>query len=260
MEDINGMRRLIFITLVCCAAILPASAGWVWSAEPADLSVSPAAMNVGTFFAGGQLTVSGEIPAGHDVVLEIVGPAVNSLFNVKGRIGPFWMTREKVELENAPGLYMLLMPAGQEWEHQAAGLGLGVDNLRQHISIGKSAESSDRIFTMFVKLKRSEGLYGETPGAVTYASAENGAKRFTASADLPSSTAVGVYQIKATVLEQDKPVQTLQHDFTVQEVGFVKIVNELASDRRLIFGVSAVLIALFAGAVMGFIFKGGGGH
>lgn len=260
MEDINGMRRLIFIILVCCAAFLAASAGWVWAAEPADLTLDPAAMNVNTFFSGGQLTVSGEIPAADDVVVEIIGPAANSLFNLKGRIGPFWMTRDKVELENAPGLYMLMMPAGQEWEHKAAGLGLGVDNLKQRISIGKSAEPTDRVFTMFVKLKKSEGLYGETPGAVTYATAENSAKRFTASAVLPSSTAVGVYQIKATVMEQGTVVRTLQHDFVVQEVGFVKMVNELASNRRLVFGVSAVLIALFAGAVMGFIFKGGGGH
>jgi len=37
-------------------------------------------------------------------------------------------------------------------------------------------------------------------------------------------------------------------------------VSRMASESRLTYGVAAVLIALFSGALMGLLFKGGGGH
>ena len=58
-------------------------------------------------------------------MIEILGPEANDLYDLKGRVGPFWMTREKVQLENAPQLYMLLLPQGQDWERKAALAGLG---------------------------------------------------------------------------------------------------------------------------------------
>lgn len=254
------MRRFIFVIILCCSGLAVAPAGFAGADTSAALTVSPYVMNVGTFFSGGQITISGEIPAAQDVVVEIIGPQINSLFDVKGRIGPFWMTREKVDLENAPALYLLLMPSGPEWAQKAPGLNLGIDNLRQQIGIARAETAPDVIFRMFVKLKRSEKLYGEVPGAVSYAADENGRRRFTATCRLPSSTAVGKYSVKATPISNGQAGPELSADLTVQQVGFVEMVDRLASNRRLTYGVAAVLIALFAGAVMGFLFKGGGSH
>ena len=46
----------------------------------------------------------------------------------------------------------------------------------------------------------------------------------------------------------------------VHQIGFTRMVDDLATHQRLIYGVFAVLIALFTGGVMGLLFKGGGGH
>ncbi len=254
------MPRFVLVMVLCWAGLAVAPAGFARADGPAALTVSPAVLNVGTFFSGGQVTITGEVPAAQDVVVEIIGPQVNSLFDVKGRIGPFWMTREKVDLENAPALYLLLMPSGPEWAQKASGLNLGIDNLRQEIGITRSETAPDIIFRMFVKLKRSEKLYAEVAGAVSYAADENGRRRFTATCRLPSSTAVGKYTVKATPIDHGQAGPEWSADLTVQEVGFVEIVDVLASNRRVIYGVTAVLIALFSGAVMGFIFKGGGSH
>ncbi len=254
------MHRFILVIILCCAGLAITPAGFAGADKPTALTVSPDILNVGTFFSGGQITVTGEIPAADDVVVEIIGPQVNSLFDVKGRIGPFWMTREKADLENAPALYLLLMPPGPEWAQKAAGLNLGIDNLRQQIGITRSVTAPDVIFRMFIKLKRSEKLYGEVPGAVSYSADENGRRRFTATCHLPSSTAVGKYTVKATPINNGQAGPDLSVDLMVQQVGFVEIVDELASNRRVTYGVAAVLIALFSGAVMGLIFKGGGSH
>jgi hypothetical protein len=52
----------------------------------------------------------------------------------------------------------------------------------------------------------------------------------------------------------------LSRSFTVDEVGFSRLVYDLATNQRLVYGILAVVIALFAGAVMGLLFKGGGSH
>jgi hypothetical protein len=254
------MRRFVLVVVLCCAGLAAAPTGFAQADTLAALTVSPDVLNVGTFFSGGQVTVTGDVPAADDVMVEIIGPQMNSLFDIKGRIGPFWMTRDKVDLENAPALYILLMPAGPEWGQKAAELGLGIGNLKKQIGINQSESTPDDIFRMFVKLKRSETLYGEVPAAVVYSSGENGRRRFTATCQLPSSIAVGKYAVKATTIANGQRGAELSADLAVQEVGFVEIMDRMATERRVTYGVAAVLIALFSGALMGLIFKGGGSH
>ena len=255
------MPRFSMVVLLCWIALAVAvPAGFAGADAPAAVNVNPSVLNVGTFFSGGQVEVSGEIPAEDDVVIEIIGPQVNSLFDIKGRIGLFWMTRAKVDLENAPALYILLLPEGPQWAQRATGFKLGIDSMEDKIGVSPSDTASEEIFRMFVKLKRSESLYSELPDAVSYSTGENGRRRFTAMCRLPSSTAVGKYTVRATRISNMQISGQLSADLTVQQVGFVKMVDTLASDRRLTYGVSAVLIALISGALMGLVFKGGGGH
>jgi hypothetical protein len=254
------MRCFVWLIVLCCIELVAAAAGFARADASTALVVSPAVLNVGTFFPGGEVSIEGEIPASEDVLVEIIGSRVNSLFDLKGRMGPFWMTREKVDLENAPTLYFLLLPSGPDWVQKAAALNLGIDNLKRQFGISRSEAAPEDIFRMFLKLKRSENLYGEEPGAVSYSAGGNGRRRFTATCRLPSSIAAGNYTVKATPIANGAAGAALSGVLTVREVGFVKMVDELASKRRLIYGVTAVLIALLAGALMGLIFKGGSRH
>ena len=170
------------------------------------------------------------------------------------------MTRGKADLDGAPSMYALLLPGGQQWHQKAVDLGLGLENLEKQMSIQADENSSDELFNMFLELKKHEGLYAEEQGAVTYTPVENGLRRFTAAYHFPRSTAAGDYTIKATAVANGAKVSELSRSFQVNEVGFTRVVDNLATNRRLTYGILAVLIALFTGAVMGVIFKGGGSH
>jgi hypothetical protein len=93
-----------------------------------------------------------------------------------------------------------------------------------------------------------------------YTPAANGRRAFTATYMFPSSTTAGRYRVKATTIENGVRGPEKSREVTVQEIGFVKMVKDLASNRPLTYGVSAVLIALVAGSLMGVIFKRGGSH
>jgi hypothetical protein len=254
------MRRLLLTLIICCSGFALLCAAQAMAADPGGLAVQPEIMNIGTFYSGGQVTVSGEVPQGRDVLVEITGPASNGKFDVKGRVGPFWMTRGKAELDGAPSMYVLLLPADKRWQQEADSLGLGLENLKKEISIQSEGRSAEELFNMFLELKKSEGLYGEEGGAVTYAPAEDGQRRFTAVYHFPRSTAAGKYIIKATEVADGARITELSRTFPVDEVGFTRLVDDLATNRRLAYGILAVVIALFTGAVMGVLFKGGGSH
>jgi hypothetical protein len=254
------MHRRVTWILFCGVGLVIVTAAAAHGDAPANLSVSPGTLAVGTFFSGGELTISGEIPSESEVAIEVAGPEVEGRYDLKGRVGPFWLTRGSVELANAPEVYLLLMPSWTDWEKKADAQGLGIEHLRSRISISHADVAADDIFHMFVKLKSAEGLYGESPGAIAYGPAQGGSKRFTAKCRLPSSVQEGVYTVQAVITESGVQRMAPRCDLTVEQVGFIKLVNQLASNRRLAYGLAAVVIALLAGAFMGLIFKGSGSH
>lgn len=253
-------RNHIIILCVACASILIMTAGAALAAGTVTLNIEPSHLDVDTFFTGGQVTISGQVPIADDVVIEITGPMVDSQYDIKGRVGPFWMNRQKVHLENTPGLYALLIPAGDDWADRLPALNLGFEKLKSAIHVSESELSKQEILQMFMNLKESEGLYGQKFGGVTYDNAKDGWKTFHAVFDFPSSTFTGNYLIEAVVVKNGMREGDYVDKLEVREIGFVKLIDNLASNQRLVYGVMAVVIALFTGAIMGFLFKGGGGH
>jgi hypothetical protein len=246
--------------LLFCSSLVPLPAETAWAAESGKLAIQPEVLDIGTFYSGCQVTISGEVPKGQDVVVEIAGPAANGQFDLKGRVGPFWMTNGRAEMDGAPAMYALLLPGGRDWQRKASALGLGLEKLRNKIAIQSATVPPDELFNLFLRLKKSEGLYVVEDNAVAYAAAKNGFRRFTAVCHFPRSTAAGNYTIKATEIINGAKGMELSRNFLVDEVGFSRLVYDLATNQRLTYGILAVVIALFAGAVMGLLFKGGGRH
>ena len=246
--------------LLFCFSLVALPAGTAWTAESGKLAIQPEVLDIGTFYSGCQVTISGEVPKGQDVVVEIAGPVANGEFDLKGRVGPFWMTNGRAEMDGAPAMYAILLPGGRDWQRKASALGLGLGNLRNKIAIQSASVPPDKLFNMFLELKKSEGLYVVEDNAVAYAAANNGLRRFTAVCHFPRSTVAGNYTIKATEIINGAKGMELSRSFTVDEVGFSRLVYDLATNQRLVYGILAVVIALFAGAVMGLLFKGGGSH
>jgi hypothetical protein len=224
------------------------------------LSIRPEILDIGTFYSGGMIRISGNAPSGQDVVIEITGPAADNQFDIKGKVGPFWMTQDKAEMDGAPAMYVLLLPGGSEWTQKAAAQGLGLANLRSKVTIQSSTLPDSDLFEMFLKLKKDQDLYVEKENAITYETADDGSRRFSAVYRFPRSTSAGSYSIRATTIADGVKERVRMRPFQVDEVGFIHLVDNLATNRRLVYGVLAVVIALFTGAIMGLLFKGGGSH
>ncbi|MBW1680785.1 MAG: TIGR02186 family protein [Deltaproteobacteria bacterium] len=252
------IRKLLILFLFVCVVFFPVAV--FASARESSVEISPSSLEMGTFFSGKAVKISGRISSGRHVIIEIRGPEEKSIFNVKGRMGPFWMNRGKVELEHAPFFYMLLLPPGDDWTGRLPALGIGLENLEKEVDIHSGTLDADTVFRRFVRLKRFEGLYGEMKDAIHYSHKEPGGKEFVAEFRFPSSTAPGEYRIVFHFVRNARVESRLDKKFDVEEVGFIRTVREVAYSRSLLYGFLCVVIALFVGTVMGLLFKGSGAH
>lgn len=251
----NVLTRTVvgLATAVVCGAA-PSSAGVV------DVHVSPPGVQIGAFFAGRTIELSGTADDSVDVVIEVVGPKEAALFHLKGRVGPLWLNVQEVELEYAPHLYLLLTSDELESEDLLGELGLGLEHVEREIVVHPPSLDKDVVFEQFLKLKGSEGLYDVCRGAIDYQPAGDGTRTYHTELFLPSSTPPGVYRIVATALADGVVVDRAVGDLSVAEAGPVKAIHDLAYDHGLIYGVAAVIIALVMGAVIGLVFRRVGAH
>ncbi|WP_457551769.1 TIGR02186 family protein [Desulfobacula sp.] len=251
----NTLNGILFISICLIATAFPVIAKPI----PLDLTLSPETVNISTFFSGEKLTISGEISSDDDIVIEVSGHDSKNEYDLKGRRSGLWMTTGQVHIDQVPQLYILLLPQGKDWEHRIESLGLGLLQLKSRMKTSSTGKMPLDIFNMFINLKKSQALYDEVFQATTYSSAVNGKKQFTSVCTLPSSIRPGKYTIKATTITHTGEEKSVMADFAVEEVGFIKLVSTMSDNRRILYGVTAVVIALLAGLIMGILFKQSGG-
>lgn len=254
------MRRKTFCIMVLGLSLILTHAALVLPAQLSDMKVVPAYVKIGTFYSGQEIKVCGSVLQDQDVIVEVKGPDERSIFKMKGRVGPFWMNRETVELEHAPFLYIMVLPKGEKWEDSLSSLGVGMAKLKRGLIIKNNTLSDDTIFDRFVQLKKSEHLYGIQDGGVVYSNGKDGRKYFETKFRLPPFAVPGEYKIVATVISDGGVEERASQSFKVEEVGFIKGVHELAFHRALAYGILCVVVALFVGALMGLFFRRARAH
>jgi len=258
MKDLIQLgRKLAWLGLgLLLAGTLPARA-----AEP-GLKISPATVQIGTFFNGQTVTVTSTIPAGAQAVLEVMGPSAEEHLMRKGRRGLLWMNVGEIKVEDAPSLYLVMSSAKELLTAAPAEDTWGSRDLEKRIVFSGKIEPSERqeFLKQFLELKESEHIYSSRPGALKVGVAAGGASPVTVSFPLPTNIKPGPYKICLSVVADGKAVSNTCTDFTVELVGFPALMAQLAYQHGVAYGVLAVVIAIVVGFAMGFLFKGGGGH
>ena len=258
MEN-NIMWRKLITILVFLAAGLYFSSSVCFAADNLQLQLADDTINITTFYNGTTVEVSGSAAADADVVLEVSGPKKDVHLKEKGKVlGFLWMNKTDVSLENTPADYMVYTPEnGGDLLNQKTGI--GYQALVKDIKIEPETEDKAFIFGEYVKLMEKSGVYAINQGDVKYGPVNNGVKSFSATLNIPSKMAAGMYHVKAFAVKGGDVVDQTQSDLTIQLQGLPAIISSLAFNHSLLFGIMAVVIALACGLLVGALFKGGGG-
>jgi uncharacterized protein (TIGR02186 family) len=183
--------------------------------------------------------------------------------NVKGRVGPLWMNVKQYEVENVPFMYKIHASDRLEkilTPELADELGIGFEtvkkNLQPHLVKGAEEEKDfDVLFNGIMKLKKKANLYKiDDAGRIQIKKGEIFKHYFT----FPSAATAGEYRVESFLFRDKRLVGMASDTIDIQKVGVEAFVNRAAYQHPALYGICAVLIALGAGLLVGFIFKGGG--
>jgi len=250
----SGLTR-VFIAAVFLILSLAGSV----RAEAVTVKARPSTVEISSFYQGHEITIIGAIPAGHQAVAEVVGPVGQEHLMRKGRVGPLWLNVGEITVSGAPSLYFALsttpdlLTGASPWGFQA---------LMQHLSLaGKVHQNEMAKFTeQFLELKKSENLYAVWPGGLKTKPADDGRLEVTGKFWLPANVKPDTYKVCLTAVLDGKAVDQHCSNLSVQMVGFPALLMSLAYEHAALYGILAVVIAILTGFIMGYLFKGGGGH
>jgi uncharacterized protein (TIGR02186 family) len=227
-----------------------------------DLRLSPERVEVGTFFEGAEVQVTGEMPAGAVAVVEVRGSAATEKLLRKGRRGGLWMSVGEIQVHHAPSLYFLMSSSPEIPSLTGGETPWGLEALAQRVKFTGRLEAGEmpRFFQEFLELKKSEGLYQVMPGALRVSPPREGRCAIHGAFLLPAKVPPGSYAVRLTVLQEGRELTQKNSDLAVRVVGFPAMLATLAYQHGALYGTVAVVIAIVTGFLMGFLFKGKAEH
>lgn len=240
--------------LACAAGLaLPSSARARPGAPVA--TVEPARAEIGLLYSGVDLAVSTQREPGVDLAVLVTGPASDlTLREQARRWGLFWAPAGEVRFEGVPSLYLLRTTTAVEDlapAHVLEDLGIGYPALGAALG----GETRDDLLQELIVLKESEGLF-----SVTVASDDGrgesttGDSPFRTVLHIPARAPASTYSVGLFAFRDGELVTRSEHTLEVEEAGFVAFVSSLAETHGLAYGVFAVVVAVAAGLLVGFLF------
>lgn len=252
-------KSAVCLTLSCCFVL----------AQPFSLiaggitaHLSPQAVDIGAFFNGAKVYLSGDVSRDSEVVVRASGMPQDVALKKKGKVlGLLWMNLGSITIHNAPTLYLVYVSKNLEhlirtqpdkWKE----LGFGFAAVEKEIDVSAPEAESEETFQEFVKLKESEGLYAIEAGGVRYGETESGGRTFEAVLEIPPRLPPGKYLVETFAVKDGSLAARTAAELQVNQVGLPALISTLAFNRGALYGVLATVIAIAAGLLIGVIFKG----
>jgi len=252
------MRRFFFslaLPLLFMATPAPAQ-----TPMAVPLQANPKTIAIDSLYNGMDLTVTGKVPAGSQVVLRLAGEPATFHMKQKGKVfGLLWMNLDKVAFADAPKVFLV---AASDQVPAEAMARLGVPGLSDRITVEAQNPDKAALVAEFLKYQKAEKLYKENAGEVALGPDAGATRDFTAVLHMPSRLSPGTYTIEAMALKDGATVAQGNDSIQAAFVGAPAFLADMAFGHGLLYGVLASIIAIAGGVIIGQIFSGskGGAH
>lgn len=251
MRPRPAVPSLVLVLVLALAFAAPAGADVV--EDERALSVTPSEIGIGIGYHGSRVRLSVPVLAGETAVFLVTGPEEELRLKVKGRAGGIlWMNVAEVEFAGVPTLRLLAGVPELPSEEALAAAGLTPEALAARV-LPENADERERFaFGEMLEMFRRDGVYGRVPAAGTV---EGGVA--TADVPLPPGTREGDYAVRVVLFTGAKARPGPEGAFSVRKTGLVESSSRMARENGFLYGTIAVVVAIFAGLLTGFVFGRG---
>ena len=218
--------------------------------EPLAMKITPAAIELGTFYGGAKVHVAGIAVADSRIIIVVRGPSTAEVFNKLGRVGPIWVNTGKVTISAVPALLLVFSSEPLSSCLSSAAIDryeLDPKSLKTHMQFETKGPDHNAIADDFLAFKTHQGNYRFDSIGVQMGALNQQALPYSLDFDMPKTAGPGKYQVSALECRGLQVVGQTQVDLAVVEVGFPALIATLASKHASLYGFLAVLIAMSAG-------------
>jgi uncharacterized protein (TIGR02186 family) len=251
------MRTLLAVLLLI--GLAPPAA-----AERLVSSISRQEVSITSSFQGETLTLFGNIEpeAGaeqpfvtgpYHIIIVITGPLQNRVARRKDNVFGVWINTEQVLFEGFPSYFHILSDTRLEGIANRATLEtLGIDPNQQARLAAEAPWWDAAVFGhQLVRLMGERGLFGINEQGVLFRSDTF----YSAQITLASDVAPGPYLAHTYLFKDGVLVAERSEGFSVRKTGFERFLGLAAVQQPLLYGIAAVILALFTGWLGGVVFR-----
>lgn len=234
--------------------------------ESLQMGISIDKVPVSSSFNGAEVVIFGSIETKeqaalfrgeYDVVIRVEGAPEDVVVRKKDRIGGIWINNEAETYESVPSFYSILSARPLNLISNAIELapyGLGVKHLGKNIPVQgektlimNPGEFSDAL----LRLRIEQNLFAEVPGTLQQLSPS----LFRAKLNIPANVPIGEHKVTAFLFRNGHVLNTNESSFRIEKVGFERWIYDLAHEQGLLYGIMAVLLAIFTGWAANAMFR-----
>ncbi|MGO1119441.1 TIGR02186 family protein [Rhodovibrionaceae bacterium A322] len=219
----------------------------------ADLSNPLVAITTG--FDGAEVLLFGAVDGPGDVVVTVQGPEETAKVYRKSQVAGVWMNTASMTFGQVPSYYSVSSNrdlAEITDERTLRSHEMGVENLRLDLPPAMASPNLAREWRDgLIRNKQRDGLYGSQSNRVTFI----GNTLFRTTLHLPPNVPIGLYQVVTYLLRDGKVVSAQASPLFVSKVGLEADIHTVANRYAALYGVVAIVLALFAGWLGHVIFQ-----
>lgn len=256
----------VFSILAALWLTLPAA-----QADQLVTDLSQHQISIRSNFTGTEIFIFGSIEAAdptdlsrqRDIAVVVSGPEEPVTVRRKDRVAGIWINYDAVTFERVPSFYAIAStrPLARMISTDTRTIeGLGIDQLSFGASIGLGptgtvTELSDADRTVFTQAllrnKEQAGLFRTEPSGVSFL----GRSLFRATISIPSNVPNGLYTAKVYLISDGKVTDAASAPLYVVKSGIERAIYGFAHEKPLLYGIFAVVFAIFAGWAAALIFR-----
>lgn len=247
------MRRSV-VSVATGAGFAMAVLAVAQAARPLIADLSSKQIEINTGFTGAQLLLFGSTDGAGDVVVVVRGPQRSEVVRRKERTGGIWINGRSVEFGKVPAYYHVASSRPLDTfaaEKVLQKHRIGVSRLKLTVLTGAQDGNVREFRKALIRLKREGNLYKESPGGVKLIEG----RLFRTEITFPATVPTGTYSAEVYLFRKGEPVGSSLTPITVRKTGLEAAIFEFAHRHSAIYGICAVIIALFAGWLAGVIFR-----
>lgn len=219
--------------------------------SPLVTDISSHLISVTSDFTGTELLLFGAIqiadeegPSRGDVLVVVRGPEKDVIVRRKARVAGIWVNTEALEFERVPSFYALA--SNRPVEEIAAPdvlnrLRIGPSRLRFRVT--KPEQVSLPFEEAIVRQKSRESLYSDQETAVYFL----GDTLFRTTIAIPANVPVGDYIAEFYLFKDGELLGAQSSPLFIKKSGLGRQIYDFAYDYPALYGIAAIIIALFAG-------------